>query len=101
MPDLNFKRTKEDFDCEHCGFHVKGTGYTNHCPQCLWAKHVDIFPGDRSESCQGMMRPISSEYKAGKWYVLQKCIVCGKVWKNELSEGDNFDVLIDLSREDM
>lgn len=23
--------------CEHCSAEVLGTGYTNHCPKCLWS----------------------------------------------------------------
>jgi len=53
-----FKRTKENFTCENCGFLVEGDGYTNHCPRCLWSKHVDINPGDRCSNCFGMMEPI-------------------------------------------
>lgn len=30
-----FQRTKEDFTYERCGFFVRGSGYTNHCPQYL------------------------------------------------------------------
>lgn len=37
----NFTRVIEDFICENCGTEVKGNGYTNHCPKCLWSKHVD------------------------------------------------------------
>jgi Zn finger protein HypA/HybF involved in hydrogenase expression len=48
-----FKRTIEDFTCEHCGEQVTGNGFTNHCPQCLWSKHVDIDPGDRLALCGG------------------------------------------------
>jgi hypothetical protein len=52
-----FTRRKEDFVCENCGEHVKSGGYTNHCPNCLYSKHVDINPGDRMSECRGMMRP--------------------------------------------
>ncbi len=80
-PDLNnymFIRTKEDFICEHCGFAVKGNGYTNHCPKCLWSKHVDIHPGDREEVCRGMMKPVSIETKGGiSSRVVHKCEACG------------------------
>ena len=44
MPSLKFKRKKENFVCENCGAEVKGDGFTNHCPKCLYSKHVDIFP---------------------------------------------------------
>ena len=50
-----FIKVKEDFVCEHCGAEVKGDGYTNHCPKCLWSKHVDVHPGDRAAECGGMM----------------------------------------------
>ena len=36
---LNNIKNKEDFICENCGAFVVGTGYTSHCPQCLWSKH--------------------------------------------------------------
>ena len=58
-----FSRRTEDFTCEHCGTKVKGNGYTNHCPQCLYSKHVDINPGDRLSDCGGLMEPIDIEQK--------------------------------------
>jgi hypothetical protein len=42
-----FQRTIEDFECERCRMLVTGSGFTNHCPACLWSKHVDVHPGDR------------------------------------------------------
>ncbi|MFN2146641.1 MAG: RNHCP domain-containing protein, partial [Anaerolineales bacterium] len=35
-----FQRRIEYFICEHCGAEVSGVGFTNHCPVCLWSKHV-------------------------------------------------------------
>ena len=58
-----FQRKKEDFICENCNKKVKGDGYTNHCPACLWSKHVDINPGDRLAECKGMMKPIGLDKK--------------------------------------
>lgn len=46
----HFTKTVEDFICAHCGTHVRGNGYTNHCPECLWSKHVDNNPGDRDQN---------------------------------------------------
>ncbi len=63
----NFQRTKEDFACERCGLFVRGNGYTNHCPQCLWSKHVDVNPGDRQETCRGLMEPVGMEIKSGEY----------------------------------
>lgn len=65
MAAKKFKRTKEDFIGESCGFKVRGDGYTNHCPNCLWGKHVDVNPGDRQSDCRGMMEPVGVEMKKG------------------------------------
>lgn len=47
----NFTEIDEEFICEHCGQHVPKLGYScrNHCPYCLYSKHVDVNPGDRQE----------------------------------------------------
>jgi len=72
-----FLKTKENFICENCGYTTIGNGYTNHCPKCLWSKHVDISPGDREEVCRGMMKPIGIETKGGVAVkVLHKCTAC-------------------------
>ena len=42
-----FERNREDFTCNNCELFVQGDGYTDHCPSCLYSKHVDINPGDR------------------------------------------------------
>lgn len=86
----HFLKTKEDFVCEHCGTQVKGTGYTNHCPNCLWSKHVDLeVPGDRLNSCQSLMKPIGVEQKSGQWRIISQCLKCGKIHINDVSPNDN------------
>ena len=95
---MTFIKNTEDFGCEKCGFFVVGTGYTNHCPRCLWSKHVDIHPGDRLESCCGMMKPIDSEVKDGEEGIIHQCTKCGKLKKNKLSKEDNYDTVIELVR---
>lgn len=99
MADVKFIKLKENFKCEHCGFFVEGTGYTNHCPECLWSKHVDINPGDRAESCGGMMEPIEIEIKSGNFDIIHQCQKCGAVKKNKVAEDDSSDVLVNLSEE--
>ena len=93
-----FQKTKEDFICEHCGTEVKGDGYTNHCPHCLYSKHVDINPGDREEDCGGLMEPVDLELKDGKYIIVHRCQRCGFVRRNKVDEGDDFNAVIDLSR---
>ena len=97
--DSKFKRIKEDFTCQKCGFFIEGDGYTNHCPECLWSKHVDIFPGDRMGECGGMMEPIRVEVKNKQYTVIHKCIKCGVEKPNKVSKKDNFQMLIQISAE--
>ncbi|MBI5126266.1 MAG: RNHCP domain-containing protein [Candidatus Taylorbacteria bacterium] len=91
-----FQRTIEDFSCGRCGASVKGSGYTNHCPYCLWSKHVDIHPGDRREVCGGLMEPIGSETMSGDIYIIHKCVQCGSIRRKKLDKEDDFDVLVEI-----
>lgn len=74
---MSFTRRIEDFTCEHCGYSVQGSGYTNHCPKCLYSKHVDNDPGDRAASCGGIMEPIRIEGSATEPRIVHKCLTCG------------------------
>ncbi len=93
-----FTRTREDFVCEHCGAKVKGDGYTNHCPHCLYSKHVDINPGDRSADCGGLMEPVGLELKDGKYVLVHRCSKCGFIRRNKVVEADDFNAVLELSR---
>lgn len=92
-----FQRTIEDFRCENCGFEVEGSGYTNHCPRCLWSKHVDLHPGDREASCHGMMEPASVELQQGEYRILHRCIKCGAEKANKASPEDDFEALLRIA----
>lgn len=94
----NFTRTIEDFVCGHCGTKVTGNGYTNHCPACLWSKHVDVNPGDRAELCGGMMKPIGVELEHGEYILIHACEKCGATKRNKTLKTDNFDALIALTK---
>lgn len=84
-----FIRRKENFLCERCGTKVFGDGYTNHCPVCLFSKHIDINPGDRANSCQGLMEPVSVEQKKGVYIILHRCLKCGAEKKNRVAKNDS------------
>jgi len=92
-----FQKQKEDFVCEKCGTEVSGSGYTNHCPECLWGKHVDINPGDRASECGGMMNPIEVETRKGHQILIHKCEKCGFERKNKVGKEDNFDMVLKIS----
>jgi hypothetical protein len=91
---LKFQKKQEDFICGNCGRKVKGSGYTNHCPDCLFSRHVDNFPGDRENVCQGLMEPIDVENKNGEFSVLHKCQKCGTQKKNKMAPEDNFSAVL-------
>ncbi len=43
---MKIVKRDEEFICEHCGKKVGKLGYTSrdHCPYCLYSKHVDCVP---------------------------------------------------------
>ncbi|MAZ40781.1 hypothetical protein CL654_01525 [bacterium] len=90
----NFKKVTEDFECEHCGRQVKGDGYTNHCPKCLYSKHVDNHPGDRASDCEGLMEPIFLDQEHGEYSVTHKCLICGHTKRNKMQKGDDFEAVL-------
>ncbi len=89
---MAFVRKKEDFTCEHCSKAVIGNGYTNHCPECLYSKHVDVDPGDRLAECGGMMKATHIVYERGEWVLTHRCETCGHTKRNKTTTGDNMDV---------
>ncbi|MCL5666422.1 MAG: RNHCP domain-containing protein [Patescibacteria group bacterium] len=93
-----FQRKIENFICENCGFSVKGTGYTNHCPKCLFSKHVDINPGDRANTCGGLMEPVGLELDHGEYIIVYECEKCGEIKKNKADKNDAFDELLKLAK---
>jgi predicted ATP-dependent serine protease len=93
-----FTKKQEDFTCKQCGYQVTGTGYTNHCPECLWSKHVDVNPGDRAEVCGAMMKPIDLYQKGQEWFVIHQCERCDFERRKKISADDNFDSVIELER---
>jgi len=95
-----FQKNVENFVCENCGLNVKGNGYTNHCPNCLYSKHVDNNPGDRESNCLGLMLPTDLINRDNTFYIVHKCKNCGHIKNNKAVPGDNFDKLIEISRQD-
>jgi len=74
-----------------------GNGYTNHCPACLWSKHVDNNPGDRENLCGGLMEPMTAYFESGEWIIIQKCQKCGVEKKIRAVEEDDLDEILKTS----
>lgn len=102
MEEKRFTKIDEEFICNNCGNKVEKLGYTSrdHCPTCLYSKHVDVNPGDRLETCRGDLVPVSVELNPKKGYVIiYRCKKCGKIRKNKAAEDDNMNLIIKLSAE--
>lgn len=91
---MSFTRRIEDFTCEHCGNEVQGSGYTNHCPKCLYSKHVDKDPGDRLEECGGLMEPIRIEGSATEPRIVHRCLRCDIERPVRTSPNDDRDAIL-------
>lgn len=98
MKSPQFQRRIEDFVCEHCGVQVHGNGYTNHCPECLWSKHVDEQPGDRAAKCGGMMKPCMLEGSSPEYDLVHVCEMCGYTHRNRVVAGDNATAVLGVAK---
>ena len=91
-----FTRMQEDFICGQCGASVRGDGYTNHCPRCLFSRHVDINPGDRAAVCGGLMEPVAVEIRGDRHSLMHRCRVCGHRRRNRTADNDSMDAIVAL-----
>ena len=94
-----FTMRDEVFICENCGKEVDTLKYTarDHCPYCLYSKHVDINPGDRLNNCLGLLKPISIEKFKNTYKIIYKCTKCNELHKNIIANDDNMNLIIELS----
>ena len=87
------------FRCGHCGLDVPldapGTAHRNHCPSCLWSKHLDDdVPGDRDAECGSSMEPIAITVRGdGEWVLIHRCLGCDVVHLNRTA-GDDHPLLL-------
>ncbi len=92
------------FRCGRCGSEVVANTdghYRNHCPHCLWSRHVDVKPGDRASDCGGLMEPTGLVDKGGKgWQIVHRCTICGQSQPNRVvregQSSDDLDLLLTL-----
>lgn len=94
-----FSKLDDNFICENCEKRVEKLGYTSrdHCPFCLYSKHVDINPGDRANKCKGLLKPIGIEKFKDSYKIIYECQKCNKIHKNIIANDDDFNLIIDLS----
>ena len=94
-----FVKKDESFICENCNKKVNPLNYTtrDHCPYCLYSKHVDINPGDRKNTCRGLLQPIEIEKYKDTFKIIYKCCKCGTTHKNIVAKDDDINKIIEIS----
>ena len=74
----------EEFKCGHCktfvGPPISGGRHRNHCPLCLYSRHVDRkHPGDRLSNCRSLMAPKGTYFRRnGEQVIVHSCLGCGE-----------------------
>lgn len=96
-----FNMIDEEFICENCNKKVEKLNYTarDHCPYCLYSKHLDINPGDRMNTCKGLLKPIGIEKYKNTYKIIYKCMKCNQLHKNIMATDDDYNKIIELSVE--
>lgn len=108
MRRFTVQGTNQPFECLRCGAAVLplvNGSVRNHCPECLWSRHVDVFPGDRASDCGGALEPVAVEQHPKKgWVIVHACQTCGERRRNKAAlddpqQPDRYDVLVALSQQ--
>jgi hypothetical protein len=102
-----------DFTCRHCGSYVSaaralaGVSNRNHCPYCLWSRHLDLFEaGDRLAACKAPMRPVGLTLKnsrnkyaynaSGELMLVHICTDCERISINRIASDDIPEVIMEV-----
>lgn len=109
------KDREKGFTCLNCGFPVSverelsGVINRNHCPRCLFSRHVDEFKaGDRKAECRSRMEPVGlsikhtiKKYSAGtqgELMLIHRCTGCSKLSINRIAADDDAGMIYQLFR---
>jgi hypothetical protein len=113
MKELYRFSHNSDFICNHChnfvsaGYVVAGVNNRNHCPYCLWSRHLDWRQaGDRLSACKGSMQPVGLTVKKirqkygrnnhGELMLVHSCIDCGKIAINRIAADDDSQTALEI-----
>jgi hypothetical protein len=104
---------EQGFTCLRCRLYVPcmpdiaGVRNRNHCPGCLWSRHLDWrIAGDRQSGCRAKMQPIGLTTKRarnkyaserdGELMLIHRCTVCAKVVINRIAADDSAAALLEI-----
>jgi hypothetical protein len=105
-----------DFKCAHChvivssAHFLSGVNNRNHCPYCLWSRHLDLYvAGDRLSACKEQMKPIGLTMKSdrnkyrrdqrGELMLVHECIECKALSINRIAADDDPSTIIAIFQE--
>ena len=105
-----------DFRCANCHALVSsmqmlsGVNNRNHCPYCLWSRHLDLYSaGDRLSACKAPMNPIGLTMKKGRnkyrldaggeLMLIHQCSECGTLSINRIAADDHPDSVMEIFHE--
>jgi hypothetical protein len=100
-----------DFKCGNCGALVSsmnmlsGVQNRNHCPYCLWSRHLDLYSaGDRLSACKAGMKPIGLTMKKsrnkyqlsprGELMLVHTCSDCESISINRIAADDDLEMIL-------
>lgn len=90
------------FTCIRCRATIDptrfGTRHRNHCPLCLWSRHLDEEPGDRRCACRSPMEPVGIEVRQDdEWAIIHRCTGCSTLRTNRIAGDDSELALLGLA----
>jgi hypothetical protein len=105
--------SEQGFICVQCHLYVScapdaaGVQNRNHCPGCLWSRHLDWrSAGDRLSICRAAMRPVGLTTKRGRnkyarerdgeLMLIHQCTACGTVVINRIAADDSAVAILAL-----
>ena len=59
---------------------------------------MDIEPGDRSERCGGLMKPLRLEGSTPSYRIVHRCLQCQVERRNNVAAGDDAMAIVALAK---
>lgn len=104
---------EQEFKCVQCHQYVScapivaGVQNRNHCPACLWSRHMDwLEAGDRLSGCRAPMQPIGLTTKRsknkyarerdGELMLIHRCTGCAKIVINRIGGDDSPAAILEI-----
>jgi hypothetical protein len=86
---------------------IAGVQNRNHCPYCLWSRHLDWrVAGDRLAGCRATMQPVGLTTKHsrnkyagerdGELMLIHRCTVCAKIAINRIAADDSAPAIFEM-----